>query len=245
MPGYGQEKIQMIMDFDSGNRITLAANAMKQAQGLLQRPTTSPQTPDLTKEIEPVIIEDKVIKQETLETIPDVTITAVPKEEPISEEIINNTVTPGGYEPGKATNLSEDLVTSESSGRYNVVNKEGYMGAYQFGDARLTDYKNATKTKFSNNDFINNKELQDKVFNWHKKDIESNITNSGFDKYIGTNILDIPVTQSGLIAVAHLGGKEGMKKFLESGGKYNPADSNGTTLSNYLDKFKDSSNENN
>ena len=119
------------------------------------------------------------------------------------------------------------------------------MGAYQFGNARLTDYKNATKTKFSNNDFINNKELQDKVFNWHKKDIESNITNSGFDKYIGTNILDIPVTQSGLIAVAHLGGKEGMKKFLESGGKYNPADSNGTTLSNYLDKFKDSSNENN
>ena len=34
-----------------------------------------------------------------------------------------------------------------------------------------------------------------------------------------------------------------MRKFLESGGKYNPADSNGTKLSDYLDKFKESSNE--
>jgi len=243
MPGYGQEKIQTIMDFDSGNRITLAANAMKQAQGLLQRPTTTPQTPNLTTEIEPAIIEDTIVKEDTLDTTPEVVTTAVPKEEPINEEIINNTVTPGGYEPGKANNLQENLMQSESSGRYNVVNKEGYMGAYQFGNARLTDYKNATNTEFTNDDFTSSKELQDKVFKWHRNDIESNITNSGFDKYVGTKILNIPVTRDGLFAVAHLGGKKGMRKFLESGGKYNPADSNGTKLSDYLDKFKESSNE--
>ena len=34
----------------------------------------------------------------------------------------------------------------------------------------------------------------------------------------------------GLRAVAHLGGKSGMKKFLQSKGDYNPADELGTSL---------------
>jgi len=43
--------------------------------------------------------------------------------------------------------------------------------------------------------------------------------------------------------VAHLGGKNGMRKFLQTGGKYNPEDSNGTSLSDYLNKFKTIGNE--
>jgi len=34
-------------------------------------------------------------------------------------------------------------------------------------------------------------------------------------------------------AIAHLGGKGGLKRFIETGGKYNPADANGTRLSDY------------
>ena len=47
----------------------------------------------------------------------------------------------------------------------------------------------------------------------------------------------VDVTIDGLVAVAHLGGKTGLKKFLESNGKYNPADAYGTTLKDYLRKF--------
>ena len=41
MPGYGQEKLQTLVNYDNGEHITLAMNAMKQAQSLLQRPTTT------------------------------------------------------------------------------------------------------------------------------------------------------------------------------------------------------------
>mgnify|MGYP003677695817 FL=1 len=255
MPGYGQEKLQTLVNYDNGEHITLAMNAMKQAQSLLQRPTT---TEELTQTLTTAPENDTIVEEEVITTPatpepkieekviePKVQADAVaekPKiEEKRIEKVMDTTTTPGGYEPGKASNLQENLKQSESSGRYDVVNKEGYMGAYQFGDARLTDYKKATNTKFSNDDFTNSKELQDKVFNWHRQDIEASITKRGLDKYIGTEILDIPITKEGLIAVAHLGGKTGMKKFLESNGKYNPADSNGTKLSDYLNKFKGNS----
>ena len=241
MPGYGQDKIKMLVNYDSGENVSYAKNAMKMAQSLLVRPTTLTTEPK-----DDTIIEEVTTSPVTPE--PEVQINAVEEEPKIEEKIIEKTMdtttTPRVDEPGKASNLQENLKQSESSGRYNVVNKEGYMGAYQFGDARLTDYKKATNTKFSNDDFTNSKELQDKVFNWHRQDIEASITKSGLDKYIGTEILDIPITKEGLIAVAHLGGKTGMKKFLESNGKYNPADSNGTKLSDYLNKFKGSSNGN-
>ena len=43
--------------------------------------------------------------------------------------------------------------------------------------------------------------------------------------------------RDGLRAVAHLGGKGGMKKFVQSAGKYNPSDELGTSLQDYYDKF--------
>ena len=43
--------------------------------------------------------------------------------------------------------------------------------------------------------------------------------------------------RDGLRAVAHLGGKSGMKKFVRSNGEYNPSDALGTSLQDYYDKF--------
>jgi len=135
-------------------------------------------------------------------------------------------------------NFKTSMKKSESSGNYMVVNQEGYMGAYQFGNARLTDFKNATGKDFTKQEFLESQELQDEVFDWHTNDIVSYINTKGLDKYIGTEVNGVLVTLNGLVAVAHLGGKSGMSKFLTTGGKYNPADSNGTTLTNYLNKFK-------
>ena len=46
--------------------------------------------------------------------------------------------------------------------------------------------------------------------------------------------------RDGLCAVAHLGGKSGMKKFVQSIGDYNPADELWTSLRSYYDKFSKS-----
>ena len=148
--------------------------------------------------------------------------------------------------PPKPNAFQTAVIKSESSGVYDVVNTEGYMGAYQFGDARLKDYKKATGEKFDNKTFIKDKKLQDKVFKWHTNDIKNYITKNKLDSYIGKKINGVLVTWNGLIAVAHLGGNTGMRKFLQSNGKYNPNDapqnsgSVGTSLTDYLNKFKDS-----
>ena len=153
----------------------------------------------------------------------------VPENKPIKTE--ENTVK-------EEDTFQKDLKLSESSGNYGVINTEGYMGAYQFGNDRLQDYKDATGEDFDNKNFVNNKELQDKVFKWHTDDIKSFVSSQKLDSYIGKKINGVPVTLNGLIAVAHLGGKEGMKKFLNSNGEYNPEDKYGTSLLDYLNKFK-------
>jgi hypothetical protein len=50
----------------------------------------------------------------------------------------------------------------------------------------------------------------------------------------GKVINGVPVTREGMVNVAHLGGKGGLQKFITSGGQYNPADANGTRLSDYF-----------
>ena len=144
----------------------------------------------------------------------------------------------GSDEPGKVDSLQEKLKFAESSNNYSSINDEGFMGAYQFGDKRLNDYRAAKNATFTNSEFINNKELQDKVYEWHVADITKFINMSGFKKYIGQKIMGVPVTKDGMIAVAHLGGKTGLKKFLTTNGEYNRQDSNGKSLLDYLRKFQ-------
>lgn len=137
--------------------------------------------------------------------------------------------------------IAEAMAMSESSNRADIVNNLGFMGKYQFGAERLNDYKKDTGEKFNKKTFLASPELQDRVFKWHENNIHSYITKNNLDSYIGQEIKGIPVTLNGLTAVAHLGGNYGMKKFLKSGGKYNPHDGRGgkkgTYLTDYLKKF--------
>ena len=140
-------------------------------------------------------------------------------------------------DPTVETSFQEDLIESESSGDYNIVNKSGFMGAYQFGADRLSDYKKANDILFTDKEFLADKGLQDKVFEWHQEDIKEFITEKALNTYIGQKINGVEVTENGLVAVAHLGGKTGMLKFLKTNGRYNPSDGK-TKLSDYLKKFK-------
>ena len=140
----------------------------------------------------------------------------------------------------KDMDFATSLKQSESSENYMVVNKEGYMGAYQFGAARLEDYKVANNEEFSNEQFLNSRELQDKVFNWHTSDIVKYIQDNGLDKVIGTKVNGVTITLNGLVAAAHLGGKFGMRRYVQSGfdKKFNKKDSNGTSLFDYIKRFE-------
>tara|TARA_R110000824_G_scaffold195548_1_gene378367 strand:- start:936 stop:1529 length:594 start_codon:yes stop_codon:yes gene_type:complete len=133
--------------------------------------------------------------------------------------------------------FKEDMAMSESSNKSDVVNTDGFMGKYQFGDDRLTDFKNDTGSDFDKTDFLNDESLQDQVFDWHVNDISNYIDSNDLNSFIGKTINGIKITKQGLIAGAHLGGKYGMRQFLETGGEYNPSDKNGTKISDYITKF--------
>ena len=127
----------------------------------------------------------------------------------------------------------DKLTQSESSGDSNaeitIADGRRYVGALQFGDARLQDYRAATDTSFTQDEFKADSALQDKVTAWHIADIDKTIDGLG----LNTDGYD----RDGLRAVAHLGGKHGMKKFVQTEGEYNPSDELGTSLQDYYDKF--------
>lgn len=146
---------------------------------------------------------------------------------------------------GAATDMGtgdflDSLVASESGGNWNALNDEGYGGRLQFGDARLADAAAAgiipagvTGADFS----MMPPEVQQAVEQWHFADIDQQAANMGLNQYFGQTIAGVPITPESVKAMAHLGGIGGVQKFIASGGQYNPADSNGTRLSDYGARF--------
>ena len=130
----------------------------------------------------------------------------------------------------------EQLEASESSGKADaeitISDGRRFVGKLQFGKARLKDYQNATGTTFTQDEFITDAALQDQVAAWHLADLDKAIDALGDDA--------ADYDRDGLRAVAHLGGKSGMKKFVQSKGDYNPADELGTSLKSYYEKFSQS-----
>lgn len=152
---------------------------------------------------------------------------------------------PVGLGPPPASAGLASLIQNESGGNYGAKNDAvghggavGHFGKYQFGQARLQDYSRATGEKIDPNAFLSNKEQQERVARWHFNDIDRFVRQNNLDRYIGQEVAGIPITQDGLRAMAHLGGNAGMAKFLATGGKYNPADTNGTRLSDYASKHR-------
>jgi hypothetical protein len=130
----------------------------------------------------------------------------------------------------------QKMALSESSGRPDaqITLEDGhtFTGLYQFGDARLSDYRKATGAKFTTDQFKQDEALQERVAMWHFKDLEQAIDELG-EEAKGYD-------RDGLKAVAHLGGVGGMKKYVRTKGEYNPSDELGTSLQSYYDKFSTS-----
>jgi hypothetical protein len=158
--------------------------------------------------------------------IPEVT------EQDIAEFSAAAGLTKEASEPEQLSFLDQ-LITSESSGKADaeitIADGRRFVGKLQFGKARLQDYQNATGTTFTQDEFIKDAALQDKVAAWHIADLDKAIDALDDDAAV--------YDRDGLRAVGHLAGKSGMKKFVQSKGDYNPADELGTSLQSYYEKF--------
>jgi len=119
----------------------------------------------------------------------------------------------------------------ESQGLYKLVNRYGYMGKYQFGKTALRAL-GITNTK----DFLNNPNLQERAFKAllckNKWELRNEI-----NRYEGQVIRGVKITESGILAAAHLAGANSVKVFLKSNGRNGYRDGFGTSLKSYIKKF--------
>ena len=136
------------------------------------------------------------------------------------------------------------LFDSESSSRYDNPKNPNYYGGFQFGKARLQDYTDAMgRDPISRKELEGNPELQETIMDWHTNDILKYAdTHNLMERFGGTTIGGTVITPSAIVAMAHIGGRKGMRKYLESDGKHDPDDDPdkdvvGTRLSDYAKKF--------
>lgn len=120
----------------------------------------------------------------------------------------------------------------ESSGRYGIVNTYGYLGKYQFSPVTLKNLG----FRVSRNRFLSSPELQEQAM---KKLLSSNkqSLNRYIRKYDGTYLHGYLITESGVLAAAHLVGVGNMVKFFKYGEDF--SDGFGTKLTDYLQEFSD------
>lgn len=127
--------------------------------------------------------------------------------------------------------FKEALGFKESQGLYHIVNELGYMGKYQFGKNTLKLLK-----IYSTSEYLRNPELQEDSFlalcQFNKWVLRKDIKRS-----VGKIIKSIPITESGILAAAHLAGAGNVKRFLRSNGNYTFKDAFGSSINHYLRKF--------
>ena len=130
--------------------------------------------------------------------------------------------------------FKEFLGFFESGSDYKKINRLGYLGKYQFGRSTLKVLRVKKINKF-----INIPELQEKAF---LMNVMRNkwILRREIKRFNGKKLNNILITESGIIAAAHLSGPGNVKKYLRNYGddKFDLGDINGTKISDYMKTFK-------
>ena len=125
----------------------------------------------------------------------------------------------------------EALAFKESRGKYQIVNTLGYLGKYQFGRTTLERFR-----IYDTNLFLNSPELQEEAFlalcslnKWIlKRDIK---------RCVGKKVNGVVITESGILAAAHLAGAGNVKKYLRSAGTDQFQDAYGSSIQHYIKQF--------
>ena len=127
--------------------------------------------------------------------------------------------------------FKEAVGFKESQGKYGTVNTLGYLGKYQFGKSTLKRFK-----IYDTVEFLNDAELQENAFE-ALCSVNKWILIRDIKRSVGKRINGIRITESGILAAAHLAGAGNVKKYLRSNGSFEFQDAYGTTIEHYLKKF--------
>jgi hypothetical protein len=142
------------------------------------------------------------------------------------------------YHESELSRFINDLGYCESGNNWLSVNQIGCFGEWQFDESTLQylGFRRITLKKFMANPEIFPRELQLKVL---KTLIKVNLAFlMDYEHFIGDSINGVVITKSGMIAASHLGGAGSLQKFLSSNGRINKEDILGTSIFDYLKKFR-------
>ena len=123
-----------------------------------------------------------------------------------------------------------DIGFRESGNRYDITNTWGYMGKYQFGKSTLKGLGFEVTRK----EFLNNPQLQEEAMMalllHNKEKLQKYI-----DVFDGQTINGMYISESGILAAAHLGGQGSVKRYFKNGKVFK--DGFGTKITSYMAQF--------
>ena len=134
------------------------------------------------------------------------------------------------YHEEELNRFLTDIGFRESGNRYDITNSWGYMGKYQFGKSTLKGLGFEVTRK----EFLTNPQLQEEAMMalllHNKEKLQTYI-----DLYDGETINGMYVSESGILAAAHLGGQGSVKRYFRNGKVFR--DGNGTKITSYMNQF--------
>ena len=134
------------------------------------------------------------------------------------------------YHEGELNRFLTDIGFRESGNRYDITNTWGYMGKYQFGKATLK----GLGFKVTRKEFLNNPQLQEEAMMalllHNKEKLQKYI-----DVFDGKTINGMYISESGILAAAHLGGQGSVKRYFKNGKVFK--DGFGTKITSYMAQF--------
>lgn len=156
------------------------------------------------------------------------TIEQMEEERRLKEEAIKDSI--ANYHKVELDSFLSAIGFRESGNRYDITNTFGYMGKYQFGRSTLK----GLGYKVSKSEFLNNPDLQEEamlsLLNHNKEKLQQYI-----DVYDGKTINGIYITESGILAAAHLGGQGSVRRYFRNGKVFK--DGYGTKITSYMSEF--------
>jgi hypothetical protein len=156
------------------------------------------------------------------------TIEQLEEEQRLKEQAIKDSI--ASYHKVELDNFLSAIGFRESGNRYDITNTFGYMGKYQFGKSTLK----GLGYKVSKKEFLNNPNLQEEamlsLLNHNKEKLQQYI-----DVYDGKTINGIYITESGILAAAHLGGQGSVRRYFRNGKVFK--DGYGTKITSYMSQF--------
>lgn len=151
---------------------------------------------------------------------------------PLEKDVNNGEVKTGPVFLGTSfVGFKEAMGFMESQGNYKSVNTLGYLGKYQFGSNTLD-----LLGVYNSTDFLGQPELQEQIF---EMNLSRNkwILRRDIKRFVGKRINHVVISESGILAAAHLAGAGNVKKYLRSYGHSDFSDAYGTSIAKYIRKF--------